>query len=113
LEGAAGVNNRPDNSFEFDGAIDGKGVQEFQQFPVPKHCAGDSLDDGAPLPSQVRGPPPAEVRPPPRRSRIAHLPNPSRTDLTDKKDFVVVFQSIEIERLCEELGASRMRVREL
>lgn len=38
-----------------------------------------------------------------RRSKISNLPSYKKSDLSDRLPFVVVFQTMEIERLSEEI----------
>lgn len=46
------------------------------------------------------------------RSRIQNLPNYKKTNLGDNLQFIVVFQSIEIERLSNEVEVLRMKIKE-
>lgn len=46
------------------------------------------------------------------RSRIEHLPSYRRGDLSGRLDFVVVFQTLEIERLSTEIEALRVMLRD-
>lgn len=46
------------------------------------------------------------------RSRIEHLPSYQKRDLSGKLDFVVVFQTLEIERLSTEIEALRVMLRD-
>ena len=46
------------------------------------------------------------------RSRIEHLPSYQRRDLSGRLDFVVVFQTLEIERLSTEIEALRVMLRD-
>lgn len=47
-----------------------------------------------------------------RKSRIQNLPNYKKTSLGDNVSFIVVFQTIEIERLSREVELLRMKIRE-
>ena len=46
------------------------------------------------------------------RSRIQNLPNYKKTNLGDNIQFIVVFQTIEIERLSNEIELLRVRLKE-
>lgn len=46
------------------------------------------------------------------RSRIQNLPNYKKTNLGDNIQFIVVFQTIEIERLSQEIEVLRMKLKE-
>lgn len=48
----------------------------------------------------------------PCRSRIQNLPNYKKSNLGDSINFVVVFQTIEIERLSNEIEVLRVRLKE-
>jgi uncharacterized coiled-coil protein SlyX len=48
----------------------------------------------------------------PYRSRIQNLPNYKKSNLGDSINFVVVFQTIEIERLSNEIEVLRVRLKE-
>jgi hypothetical protein len=47
-----------------------------------------------------------------RKSRIQNLPNYKKSSLGDNINFIVVFQTIEIERLSREVELLRMKIRE-
>ena len=47
-----------------------------------------------------------------RKSRIQNLPNYRKTNLGDNLPFVVVFQTIEIERLSAEIESNRIKIKE-
>lgn len=47
-----------------------------------------------------------------RKSRIQNLPNYKKTNLGDNLPFVVVFQTIEIERLSAEIESNRIKIKE-
>ena len=46
------------------------------------------------------------------RSRIQNLPNYKKTNLGDNIQFIVVFQTIEIERLSSEIEVLRVKLKE-
>jgi uncharacterized coiled-coil protein SlyX len=46
------------------------------------------------------------------RSRIQNLPNYKKTNLGDNINFIVVFQTIEIERLSNEVELLRVKFKE-
>jgi predicted nucleic acid-binding Zn-ribbon protein len=46
------------------------------------------------------------------RSRIQNLPNYKKTNLGENLQFIVVFQTIEIERLSQEIEVLRVRLKE-
>jgi hypothetical protein len=46
------------------------------------------------------------------RSRIQNLPNYKKTNLGDNIQFIAVFQTIEIERLSQEIEVLRMKLKE-
>lgn len=47
-----------------------------------------------------------------RRSKISNLPSYKKSDLSDRLPFVVVFQTIEIERLSEEIETLRVELKD-
>jgi hypothetical protein len=47
-----------------------------------------------------------------RKSRIQNLPNYKKSSLGDNISFIVVFQTIEIERLSREVELLRMKIKE-
>lgn len=47
-----------------------------------------------------------------RKSRIQNLPNYKKTNLGENLQFIVVFQTIEIERLSQEIEVLRVRLKE-
>jgi len=47
-----------------------------------------------------------------RKSRIQNLPNYKKTNLGDNIQFIVVFQTIEIERLSSEIEVLRVKLKE-
>lgn len=55
---------------------------------------------------------PAQVRLLRVRSRIQNLPNYKKTNLGENLQFIVVFQTIEIERLSQEIEVLRVRIKE-
>lgn len=46
------------------------------------------------------------------RSRIQNLPNYKKTNLGENIQFIVVFQTIEIERLSSEIEVLRVKLKE-
>jgi hypothetical protein len=46
------------------------------------------------------------------RSHIQNLPNYKKTNLCDNIQFIVVFRTIEIERLSQEIEVLRMKLKE-
>lgn len=46
-----------------------------------------------------------------RKSRIQNLPNYKKTSLGENINFIVVFQTIEIERLSREVELLRVKIR--
>jgi hypothetical protein len=54
----------------------------------------------------------ASTYPPTHRSRIQNLPNYKKNSLGENIQFIVVFQTIEIERLSNEVEVLRVRIKE-
>lgn len=79
-----------------NGAVYYQRIQGLEQHSLPQHCARNQLPSRSTLAQRARN---VQVHLTKHRSRIAHLPADHRQDLSKKLDFVVVFQSIEIERL--------------
>jgi len=46
------------------------------------------------------------------RSRIQNLPNYKKNNLGDNVQFIIVFQTIEIERLSQEIEVLRVKLKE-